>query len=73
MSFCPAWSKSGETTSWRPSAVTRGDISSEHCSARLHIDEEADGFIGGFGEARFQELLGLLDSNHMGWPQIVAR
>ena len=40
-------------------------------SAR-YIDDEAEGYIGGFSAAQIEELLQFLESNHMGWSAQMA-
>ena len=37
-----------------------------------YIDDEAGGYVGGFSESQIEELLTFLDSNHMGWSQVMA-
>lgn len=37
-----------------------------------YIDDEADGYVGGFSQPQIEELLDFLDSNHMGWSQAMA-
>ena len=40
-------------------------------SAR-YIDDEAEGYVGGFRAAQIEELLQFLESNHMGWSAQMA-
>lgn len=37
-----------------------------------YIDDESEGYVGGFAEGQIHELLEFLDSNHMGWSQAMA-
>lgn len=37
-----------------------------------YIDDEAEGYVGGFSRPQIEELLDFLDSNHMGWSQAMA-
>ena len=40
-------------------------------SAR-YIDDDAEGYVGGFSAAQIEELLQFLESNHMGWSAQMA-
>jgi sigma-B regulation protein RsbQ len=40
-------------------------------SAR-YIDDDAEGYVGGFSAAQIEELLQFLESNHMGWSEQMA-
>jgi sigma-B regulation protein RsbQ len=37
-----------------------------------YIDDEAEGYIGGFGRADIEEMLESLDSNYLGWSSAMA-
>lgn len=37
-----------------------------------YIDDDDEGYVGGFSEAQIHELLEFLDTNHMGWSQTMA-
>jgi sigma-B regulation protein RsbQ len=37
-----------------------------------YINDEADGYVGGFSESQMGELLEFLDTNHLGWSAAMA-
>jgi sigma-B regulation protein RsbQ len=37
-----------------------------------YIDDDGSGYVGGFGAADIEELLGSLDSNYLGWSSAMA-
>ena len=37
-----------------------------------YIDDEAEGYVGGFGRADIEEMLESLDSNYLGWSSAMA-
>jgi len=42
------------------------------CPSPRYVDDDEDGYVGGFSPADIDDLIGSLDANHLGWAQAMA-